>query len=172
MPLGDKGKTTIPVKGMRAAVQQAADELLGIEREIRALKAEHEEVLKKHYGPKAWEKRLKRGEELRDAREAAEEKVKVEARKLAVIGDTTVLVEAEDVHVSVVGTRPTIGYDLEVAEKLWPKAIIKAALVKVIDPKVVQAMIDKNQLTGETLEAIRKARRESPNTAKVSVRTP
>ncbi len=84
------------------------------------------------------------------------EQIKIEARKEAVEGETNVLVQSPDVMVSVVGKKRPVFYDFEVAKKKWKHSVLVTCQVRALDPKIVQKLIDDQELSLKEIDGVRK----------------
>ena len=84
------------------------------------------------------------------------EQIKIEARKEAVEGESTVVVESPDVFISVVGKKRPVFYDFAAAQKKWKPTVLRACQIEALDPKKVQKLIDDQELSLKEIDGVRK----------------
>jgi chromosome segregation ATPase len=144
------------LRAKRSKLNTLAEDLTGLERSIRELEEKHEAIFTLH-------------REYLDEKEGLVDKIKTEARRLATIGEATVLIEQPDLFVSVVGKKPSVSYDYERAYNHWPSQVLEEVTVRTIDAKKVNDMILEGRLNITLADKIKK---ETPQTAAVTVKLP
>lgn len=130
-------------------VKRAIDE----RENLRKFEEEHADVLDEY-------------KEMTTALEGINERIKVEARKLAVLGETKVLVDNKLIHVSVFGAQDRV-FDLVKIHKHWDKTVVRQAVKEIVDKKVVDALKETGVLDEDSIE---KVVTYTPATARVTVR--
>lgn len=128
---------------MTPKIQKLADTIITLEKQARAIEDKYEMVFTK------WR-------ELQQEKESIISIIKTEARKHSVEGESRVLFDSADLHISVSGRRCPISYDWSTAKKLWPKTVVEACTVKELDPKIVAHLIEDGAIDPDTIPKVRK----------------
>ena len=126
-------KNSLPQVDDKDPVYEAADALVVIEKEIKALVDANPETFARYATLQAQACKLK-------------EKLKNVSRPKSVVGITKLLLKTSAITVKVVGKRPAISYDVKIAKNTWPKNVLDVVMVEVIDAKKAIAMIKLEQL--------------------------
>lgn len=80
-----------------------------------------------------------------------QEKLKIEARKFAVLGGTKTLWTSKLVSVTVMGKENRV-FDINKAQKVWPEAVLEKAIVEVVDLKALDQLVSEGALSESEMQ--------------------
>ena len=150
-----KAQRTAKADSEKTTLERLIGRAVAARKIILGYEEEHEDVLQKY-------------KHLQEDLVGIQELIKIEARKVSVLGQTKVIIDNRDIHISVQGKETRV-FDLKAARKFWSPEAFAAATVVSVDGKIVESMVEAGKLTEDDKK---KALIVTPATPAVTVRFP
>lgn len=122
---------------------------------LKAFEEEHEEELDVY-------------KHLQETLSGIQEQLKVEARKFSKLGVSRTLIDSDDIFVSVQGREQRVLH-ADKAKKIFSAEVLKLALKEIVDPKVVDGLVETGQLSEGDVSRVSSF---TPLTPAVTIRFP
>jgi len=149
-------------KAQRTEKTNQATELDRLLRTLRAARKKQREFEEEH------EEVLAGAKEIQDTITGLIERVKIEARKVAKVGETKVIADDGELHVSVQG-KEARKFNLAKVKKTLPASLLELVITEVVDGKAVDNLVENGKLDADIVDKIATF---EPMTPAVTVRLP